>query len=270
VRLELEAARVLLAPWRWITAPRFDGLEHIPRDRPVMLVGNHTILGALDAPLLLLGLYDHCGMVTRPLGDHLHFGVPLWRDLVASFGVVEGTPENAAALMHAGESLLVFPGGGREVFKRKGQQYRLLWGGRTGFARLAIEHGFPIVPFSAVGAEDVYDIVFDANDLLNGPLGDLVRRIVPRTDAIPPVVRGIGPTMIPRPERFYFRFAPAIETAPYAGRADDEAVRGAVRDRARQSVADGIAALLEDRERDPERALLARLLGRLRGGAGES
>ena len=74
---------------------------------------------------------------------------------------MEGTPENCAQLMRQGESILVFPGGSREVFKRKGEQYRLMWKERLGFARLAMAYRCTIVPFAAVGADDCYDIVFD-------------------------------------------------------------------------------------------------------------
>jgi hypothetical protein len=42
------------------------------------------------------------------------------------------------------------PGGAGEVFKGRGQDYKLLWKERLGFARMAIEFGYPIVPFAAV------------------------------------------------------------------------------------------------------------------------
>nr|HMS80226.1 hypothetical protein [Burkholderiaceae bacterium] len=35
--------------------------------------------------------------------------------------------------MRAGESVLVFPGGGREVFKHKGERYHLIWKNRPGY-----------------------------------------------------------------------------------------------------------------------------------------
>jgi 1-acyl-sn-glycerol-3-phosphate acyltransferase len=44
-------------------------------------------------------------------------------------------------MMEAGETLLVYPGGGREVTKGRGTNYKLLWEGRTGFVRMAIKHG---------------------------------------------------------------------------------------------------------------------------------
>ena len=257
---EIETARILLAPWRWLTAPRFEGLDHIPEGRPFLLAGNHTLMGVLDAPLMVLGLYERSRVFVRALGDHLHFQVPVWRDLLARFGVVDGTPEAVHALMVERESILVFPGGAREVFKRKGEQYRLLWGQRAGFARLAIEHGYPIVPFAAVGAEDAFDILLDRDELMASPLGPLIRQLAPRADAVIPVVRGIGPTMLPRPERFYFRFSEPVETTPWVGQAGDAAVCFAVRERVRCAIEAGIAALLLERERDPDRALLPRMI----------
>jgi 1-acyl-sn-glycerol-3-phosphate acyltransferase len=257
---EIQAANLLLAPWRWATAPRFEGIEHIPVVRPALLAGNHTLMGVLDSPLLVLGTYQRCGVFARALGDHLHFRVPVWRDLLARFGVVDGTPENVHALMQAREHVLVFPGGGREVFKRKGEAYTLIWGQRLGFARLAITHGYPIVPFAAVGAEDAFDILVDGDELLSSPLGPLIRRVAPRLDAVPPVLRGVGPTAVPRPERFYFRFLPPIETT---GLSPEDATCFAVREQVRLAIERGIADLLLERERDPERALLPRMLGRI-------
>jgi 1-acyl-sn-glycerol-3-phosphate acyltransferase len=259
--VELAAAKLLLEPWQWLTAPRFFGAEHVPRNRPVLVVANHTLMGVLDVPLLVLGLYDRRGVFLRSLGDHLHFRVPLWRDLLTRFGTVDGTRDNCHALMRAGESILVFPGGGREVFKHKGEQYRLIWKNRIGFARLAIEHGYPIVPLAAVGAEECYDILIDAPDLLHSPLGRVIAQLAPRPDEIPPLVRGVGP--FPRPQRFYFRFAAPIETRGLAGRHDDDAACFALRERVRAAVEHGIAALLAERDRDPQRELSARLLARL-------
>ena len=248
-------ARRLLAPWRWLPAPRVCGIENVPLDRPVVFAGNHTLMGLLDVPIMLLELYDRVGIWPHPIGDHIHFYVPGWRDMLAAYGTVDGTRARCRALLRAGESILVFPGGAREVFKRRGERYRVLWDGRSGFARLAIEYGYTIVPFSAVGAEECYDILVDAGDLrrLLPPL-----RWIPRSDEAPPLVRGIGPTPIPRPQRFYFRFAAPVETRDLGGLA--ETTCGAVRDQVRAAVEVGIAFLLHERDHDPERPLLRRLM----------
>jgi hypothetical protein len=52
--------------------------------------------------------------------------------------MVRGTRDNVRALMRDHQTILTFPGGSREVNKRRGQQYNLLWRERIGFARLAI------------------------------------------------------------------------------------------------------------------------------------
>jgi len=259
-----------MAPWKRLTAPIFFGLERVPRDRPALFVGNHTLMGMLDVPLMILELLEECGVLIHPLGDHLHFQIPLWRDLVASFGVVDGSPESCAELMRDGKSILVFPGGGREVFRRKGEKYRLLWKQRAGFARMAAEHRYAIVPFAAVGADDCFDIVVDGNDLLRSPLRPIIERLNPGKDMIPPLLRGIGLSPLPRPERFYFHFGEPIETAHLEGRSDDAAAVFAVREQVREAVEAGIEFLLAKQAGDPQRGFLDRLLGADRRGRGSA
>jgi len=258
---EIAAVKLLLEPWQWLTAPKFYGLEHIPTDRPFLLVGNHTLMGVLDVPLLILGLYERRGVFVRSLGDHLHYRIPVWRDLLTRFGAVEGTRDNCRALMRADEPILVFPGGGREVFKHKGERYRLIWKNRLGFVRLAIEQGYPIVPFAAVGAEECYDILIDSDEIRATPIGRVLERFVQRADEIPPLVRGLGP--LPKPQRFYFKFSRLIATKPLAGRQDDEAVCLELRTRVQRAIESGIRFLLRKRAADPHRELPARLLARL-------
>jgi 1-acyl-sn-glycerol-3-phosphate acyltransferase len=123
-----------------LTSPRCFGIDRIPEERPLLLVGNHTLYGVLDVPFLMRELYLARGIFVRVLGDHAHFRIPLWGRFLTEYGVVDGTPKNCAALLEAGQVVLVFPGGGREVAKRRGEKYRLLWKERLGFARMAIAH----------------------------------------------------------------------------------------------------------------------------------
>lgn len=263
---DLAVARVLLEPWRFLTAPVFQGERNVPTDRPFLLVGNHTLMGVLDVPLMVLGLHERRGVFVRALGDHLHFQVPLWRDMLMRFGTVDGTRATCEALMRAGESILVFPGGGREVFKHKGERYHLIWKNRVGFAAMAIAHGYPIVPFAAVGAEECYDILLDSDEMRGSALGPVLEWLSPRPDEIPPLVAGIGP--LPRPQRFYFRFAKPIETARWKGRAHRQAACLELRAEVARAIERGIAALRRTRRDDPYATLGARLLGgRFLGGS---
>jgi 1-acyl-sn-glycerol-3-phosphate acyltransferase len=251
-------ARVL-EPWRRLTDPVCFGVDRIPRQGPVLVVANHTVLGAFDAPILALELQRRRGRLLRGLADRVHFTVPGWRDLLLRLGCIVGTRAGAMALLRRGEAVLVFPGGAREVMKHKGEKYRLLWGDRTGFANVAIACGVPIVPVGVVGGEEFFEILMDANHPLLQPPRWALERFAGRSE-LPPIVRGIGPTLIPRPARLYLAFGKPIPTRRWKGREDDPEACGELRDLVRDSLEKRIAFALRRREQDPERRLLARLV----------
>jgi 1-acyl-sn-glycerol-3-phosphate acyltransferase len=237
-----------------MTRPTFVGIENIPDERPLLFVGNHTLFGLLDVPLMFFELWKQRGIFLRGLGDHIHFKVPVWGEFLRRVGVVDGTRENCAALMRDGEAVLVFPGGAREVLKRKGERYQLIWKNRLGFAKMALRHRCTIVPFGAVGADDAYDIVIDGDDVIRSPLGKLGKRLgILHEDLVVPLARGAAGTPLPKPQRFYFRFEPPIPTAEWAGR-DDEATAREVRDRTRSAVEHALDELLALRARTRQRS----------------
>jgi len=248
----------VLAPLRQLIKPKFYGIEHVP-ERGALLVGNHTLYGILDLLLLYAELCDR-GIVPRALADHAHFRVPGIRQLMTASGAVPGTRANTRELMGRGDLIMVFPGGGREVTKRKGEQYQLIWKNRMGFAVMAIEHGYPIIPFASVGTEHSMDILMDADNPLMAPVRALFKAVLGTSDT-PPIVRGIGLTPIPRPERLYFWFGEPIPTDSY-GRLGDEANAREVRSRAANAVEGGIKFLLDEREKDPGRSVVNRLFGK--------
>jgi len=241
---------------RPVSQPKVLGIERIPH-RPVLFVGNHTRYAFLDLPLMMSELWTRRRITVRGLGDNAHYAIPVWRDLLTMGGMVRGTRDNVRAMMRDGQNILVFPGGADEVFKARGQEYQLLWKERLGFARLAIEFGCPIVPFAAVGAEEMYHVVVDSRTPVAAQVSALMRRLVGLP--LPPLVRGVGPTLLPRPERLYFWFGNPIDTARYGGAGNDDAAVRNVRDEVRAAVEEGIRTLRVEREHDPHRGLLPRL-----------
>lgn len=246
--------QLLTGPSRAYFRPRFRGLEHLSPGRPALLVGNHTLLGLLDAPLLVAEIYRARGIWLRALGDRIHFKLPGWSHMLRRYGVVVGSRESCAALMRQGHHVLVFPGGGREVAKRKGEAYELIWKERTGFARMAIDHGYPIVPFGAVGAEDCFDILLDADDVLDSKLGGLLRRTplidaMRGGDAMLPLVRGWLGTPVPKRKRFYFALGEAIQTDDLSQK---DASVIALRDRTRGAIERLLEELKAQRQREGE------------------
>ena len=249
----------LLGPLGRIAQPKIYGLENLPANGS-LLVGNHTIYGFLDLPFMMAEVWKRRRLVIRGLGEHAHYAVPVWRDLLAACGMVRGTRDNVRALMGDRQTILVFPGGAREVNKRRGQQYQLLWKERIGFARLAIEQGYPVVPFAAVGADDMLDVIVDRNTPIYGRLAGLYEKLL--GFPTPPVVRGVGPTPIPRLERLYFWFGEPVDSARFGSRFDDTEAARDLRDQVRQAILVGIQSLLDERDQDPHRSLLSRLRGR--------
>jgi 1-acyl-sn-glycerol-3-phosphate acyltransferase len=140
--------------------------------------------------------------------------------------------------------------------KRKGERYQLIWKKRLGFAVLAIEGRYPIVPFASVGIEDALDIVLDSSNPLMAPVRKLTEKLL--NVEPPPIVRGIGLTPIPRPERLYFWFGEPISTIEYGGVADGDNARD-LRARTAASIEGGLDFLFDERQKDPERSLLKRL-----------
>ena len=82
----------------------------------------------------------------RMVSENVLIDVPGLRDVLHRWGIVRGNRHNCTTLLEQGEAVAVFPGGGREAMRGKGQKYQLLWEGRTGFAKMAIQTGAPIVP----------------------------------------------------------------------------------------------------------------------------
>lgn len=67
---------------------------------------------------------------------------------------------------------------------------------------------------------------------------------------IPPLARGLGPSLIPKPQRFYFRFGERIPTAHLSGREDDRAVHWALREQVARAIEEQLDWLREYRIHD--------------------
>lgn len=254
----LRRGRWLIRPFERIFRPSFSGWEAIPEERPLLFVGNHTLYGVLDIPFLAAALLREKGIVLRGLADRFHYQIPIWRDILTQIGGVCGTPDNCARLMQSGEAIIVFPGGAREVTKRKGERYRLLWKQRYGFARLAAQHRCTVIPFASVGIEDMFHILFDGSSILDSPLGRWLEKQDLRTDTFFPLSVGTGPYGLPSLQRLYFHFAPPVSFRD-VDPSDTDAV-WALRETTRQRIEESIAFLQAKQASDPDRFIPLRRL----------
>lgn len=133
------------------------GVERIPEEGPVLLVGNHsggTII--VDTFVLAQALYERLGPGRRfhQLAHDLVFKTPGIRALLGRWGTVPASPENMARALELDSALLVYPGGDEETFRPSWEAGEVDLAGRTGFVELALDHGVPLIPVVAVGGQE--------------------------------------------------------------------------------------------------------------------
>jgi 1-acyl-sn-glycerol-3-phosphate acyltransferase len=133
------------------------GLENIPEDGPVLLVGNHsggTLIS--DTFVFSAAFYEHFGAAREfhQLAHDMVFRVPGIRAMVAPWGTVPANPENMKRALDRDAALLVYPGGDWETYRPSWESAKIDFAGRKGFARLALEYDVPIVPVVAIGGQE--------------------------------------------------------------------------------------------------------------------
>eukprot|EP00899_Mesostigma_viride_P010312 jgi/Mesvir1/19282/Mv10358-RA.1 len=219
----------MLEPWRLLTSPKIFGAENLPRDacknkRPVLFVGNHGLYGFYDSPLIFHELHLQ-GFTCRAMAHPNIMNGPLG-PLFKRYGSVKATPQGMFNALKNGENVLLFPGGARDVHKKKTQKNQIMWAEERNFVRLAARFGAIIVPFATLGADDSYEIALDADDMLSSPLlGPLLGQII-RNTGIPeeelllpvpgvPLGNMVVPSLlpIPRVERVYLYFGQPVDTS---------------------------------------------------------
>jgi 1-acyl-sn-glycerol-3-phosphate acyltransferase len=133
------------------------GLEHIPEQGPVLLVGNHSGGNASpDTLIFTLAFSAWFGVERRfhQLAHNLVVSYPGIGGMLRRFGTVAASPENARRALRAGAAVLVYPGGDWEVHRPSWHGRRVDFAGRKGFVRLALEEDVPIVPVVAIGGQE--------------------------------------------------------------------------------------------------------------------
>jgi len=141
-------------PLRLWFRPRVFGLEQVPTDQPVVYVAKHPRT-FLYLETVLLGLVTFWEGKHRPFRTmekrntsiHSTPGLAWFRRHAQS---IEATEEAALATLALGESVLVFPGGSRDLY---GPADAVDWHGRRQFARFAARARVPVVPLAMAGAD---------------------------------------------------------------------------------------------------------------------
>ena len=124
---------------------------------PVLFVANHGFGGIFDLNVFAVGaafeqldLDRDVTILTHQLAWTLGVG-----PLIEPIGARPASRQSAEEAFGRGEHVAVFPGGDIDAAKSWDDRNDIKFGGRSGFARLAIDAGVPIVPIVTAGRRRV-------------------------------------------------------------------------------------------------------------------
>jgi 1-acyl-sn-glycerol-3-phosphate acyltransferase len=197
--------------------PEVRGLDHIPAEGPVLLVGNHSG-GTLIADTFIFAykFYRRFGSQRRfhQLAHDVAVNVPVVARGLRKYGTVPANHENAERALAKGAALLVYPGGDYETFRPSWHQDRIEFGGRRGFLRLARKMEVPIVPVVAIGGQETALFITRGERLARATRLDRLARIKVLPFQIAPPF-GLTlldlPTRIPLPAQITIQVLPPID-----------------------------------------------------------
>ncbi|KAH9791755.1 AB hydrolase-1 domain-containing protein [Citrus sinensis] len=250
-------------------------LSGIPSEGPVLYVGYHNLLGLEAFPMVQQFMIQR-NVLVRCVAHPMFFeskdgGLPDFEgnDTLRIVGGVPASAVNLYKLLSSKSHVMLHPGGMREALHRKGEEYKLFWPESSEFVRMSSTFGAKIIPFGAVGEDDIAQIVLDYNDQMRIPflksqIEEMNKRVVKlRTDITGEVANQPVhlPLPIPKiPGRFYYYFGKPIETKGRKQELRDRKKSQKLYLQVKGEVENCIAYLKEKRQNDPYRNILPRLI----------
>jgi 1-acyl-sn-glycerol-3-phosphate acyltransferase len=148
-------------PGLWLLASFYfradvQGLDKIPAEGPVLLVGNHSGGNVTpDTLVFTLAFATWFGVERRffQLAHNLVLAMPGLGTL-RKYGTVAASHENARKALETGAALLVYPGGDYEVHRPSWESAKVDFNGRKGWIRLALDNNVPVVPLVSIGGQE--------------------------------------------------------------------------------------------------------------------
>lgn len=190
-------------------------------EAPVLFVANHGFGGVFDLNVFaILAAFEDMHLdrpitiLTHQLAWTLQVG-----PLIEPYGACPAHRGAALAALERGEHVLVLPGGDVDAFKSFADRDRIVFGGRTGYASLALTAGVPIVPIVTAGAGDSLYVLSDGESLARILRLDRLLRLkrLPVTLSVPWGLNvglvGLLP-YVPLPARLRTRVLPACLPRP--------------------------------------------------------
>ena len=134
------------------------GFEHLPRNGPAIIVGPHRGFMPLDAVMMFHLVYRYTGRVVRFLIHPTLVKFPFQARFFQQMAGVMACKTNAERVLADGDILGVYPEGIAGAFKLYREAYNLGGFGRSDYARWALKHNVPVIPFVIVGSTEIFPI----------------------------------------------------------------------------------------------------------------
>lgn len=138
-------------------SPEVRGIEHLPIDGPALLIGNHNAVSYMpDAWVTALAIVDRRGTESPAytLTYDLLLTFPIVGPFLRRIGAVPAGTDQAEAALAEGAVVLDYPGGDWEACRPWSARNTIDFEGRTGFVRLALHTGVPLIPVVSQGSHD--------------------------------------------------------------------------------------------------------------------
>jgi 1-acyl-sn-glycerol-3-phosphate acyltransferase len=138
------------------------GIENVPKRGRAMLIGNHSGGVALDGTMVLASMLLDMEppRLAQGMAEKFINMLPFASEWTSRCGQFTGLPETATRLLEDERLLMVFPEGARGTAKLYWERHSLVQFG-TGFMRLALTTGTPVVPFAFIGGGDAIPTVLN-------------------------------------------------------------------------------------------------------------
>lgn len=161
------------------------GASNFPNTQ-TLVVANHDG-GMLPLDGIAIGsAWHHRFGFQRPLAVLVHDMVMRFAGWIHRLGGVLADRPNMEALLDAGHSVMVYPGGSRETFRPYWERKQVTLGHRTGFVKQALRRQLVITPVVSVGMHETFFVLWRGGWLADR-LG-ITRRL--RADVFP-IVAGL-------------------------------------------------------------------------------
>ena len=143
-------------------SPEVRGIDHLPAEGPALLIGNHNGLFYMpDTWVTALAIIDRRGTEhpAYTLTYDLLLTVPFVGPFLRRIGAIPAGSDEAETALTQGALVLDYPGGDWEACRPWLDRNTIDFGGRTGFVRLALRTGVPVIPVVAHGSHDSVIVV---------------------------------------------------------------------------------------------------------------